>query len=245
MTVPELPYGKYDVTVSNQQKKLVRRMLVRPLIALAPTAGRVGDEVAVTLAGFGASESVLVTFDTGARTRSVVRVRAGANGSATTSFEVPAAIGGSHHVSATDESGHSTYTSFSLLPSLVAQSPVAAGAWNAVTLGGFQAGEIVELRWGSATGVVLKTKVTTATGSGDVNVLIPANSTDGKHSLWAIGDQGTSLRVTVTTFAPAQLPTETATSSPTAIATIQATATPSSAPTENATPQAASPAAGP
>ena len=47
---------------------------------------------------------------------------------ATGPFVVPPSTGGTHRVTGTDDSGHTTYTRFETLPSLVAQSPVAVGA---------------------------------------------------------------------------------------------------------------------
>jgi hypothetical protein len=205
----------------------------------------VGDTVTVTVKGYGAGQSALVTFDSGAGIRSVVRVRASSTGAATGSFVVPASTRGSHRAIGTDDSGHSTSTRFDTLPSLVAESPIAAGAVSPVTLRGFVAGETVELRWGSSTGSVLTTKVVTASGSGAITVLIPTGTADGKHSLWAVGNLGTAIRVTVTTFTVAEVPTSTPNSTATATAidspTGEATATivePTPSPTETATNEA-------
>jgi hypothetical protein len=175
--------------------------------------------VTVSLRGFGASESVLVTFDTGNGTRSLVRVRASSLGIATAQITIPPSTRGLHRVTGQDDAGHTSYAHFRVQPSMIADSPVAAGDWSAVTLRGFLTGETVELRWGSETGAILRTKVVTASGSGTVNVLIPADSTDGNHSLWAVGNGGTRVRVTVTTLGAAEDPTATATSSPEPTAT--------------------------
>jgi subtilisin len=240
LTVPDLPYGRYDVTVVNHRKTLKSRILVRPLILLGSQSGKVGSSLAVTLKGFGAGESILLTFQIGTTARSVLRVRASANGVASGTFVVPSAALGNHRVTATDDSGHTTYVSFEVRPSLVAESPVAAGDYSSVVIRGFRSAETVELRWGSSTGAVLRTKSLTANGSGEVNVLIPANTTDGTHSLWAVGNLGTSLRVTVSTFGASEAPTPTApaTTTPSATATAPPTATPApteSQPTETAT----------
>jgi subtilisin family serine protease len=236
--MPDLPYGKYELRVTNHQKVLKQRILVRPLITLSQQSGYVGNTVAVTLKGYGAAESVLITFDSGAGVRSVVRVRASSTGVASTSFIVPPSTRGSHRVAATDDSGHTTSVTFETRPSLVAESPVAAGEYSAVTLRGFMAGETVELRWGSSSGGVLRTKVVTASGSGATTVLIPATSTDGKHSLWAVGDQGTAVRVTVLTVVVTSepSPSATATVAPTETPTVLASPTETPAPTETATP---------
>jgi subtilisin len=234
--VPELPYGKYEIRVTNHQKVLKDRILIRPSVTLSSSTGRVGDTVTVTLRGYGAGQSVLVTFDSGAGIRSVVRLRASSTGAATGAFVVPPSTRGSHKVTGADDSGHTTYTRFETLPSLVAESPVAADATSAVTLRGFMAGEVVELRWGSSTGSVLNTKVVTASGSGATTVLIPVGAADGKHSLWAVGNLGSAVRVTVTTFTAAEEPTRTPTA--TASPTVEATATaepPTAATTETAT----------
>ena len=210
-----MPYGRYWVTASNHRKTLRDRILIRPLLTLDSTSGRVGDVVSVTLKGYGARESVLITFDTGASLRSVARVRASSSGVATTTFIVPPSTRGSHRVTGTDDSGHSTRASFETRPSVNAESPVAAGDYSDVGLLGFRSGEVVEFHWGSATGSILRTKVVTATGSGFVRVPIPEATTDGRHSLWAIGDQGTRVLVSVHTFGAAEEPTATATATPT------------------------------
>ena len=48
--IPELPYGKYEIRVTNHQKTLKDRILVRPSV-LEPAHGEVGDTVTVTLPG--------------------------------------------------------------------------------------------------------------------------------------------------------------------------------------------------
>lgn len=231
--IPDLPYGKYQITVSNHRKTLRDRLLIRPYLSLETQSGRVGTRVGVNLHGYGAGESVLITFDSGNGLRSVARVRASSTGNAATSFVVPPSTRGSHRVSGTDDSGHSTYRQFQTIPSVVAESPVAAGEYSDVTLRGFVAGEVVELRWGSATGGVLRTKVVTASGSGFVRAPIPESTNEGKHSLWAVGNRGTSVRVTVSTFTVAEAPTPTA--SPSSSPTPVISATISITPTEQAT----------
>jgi hypothetical protein len=235
--MPELPYGKYELRVTNHQKVLKQRILVRPSILLSRQSGYVGDTVAVTLTGYGAGQSVLVTFDSGAGVRSVVRVRASSSGVASTSFVVPPSTRGSHRVSATDDSGVATFVTFVTRPLMNAGSEPQAGQLSGVILTGFASGEVVELRWGSSTGGVLKIKVVTASGSGMTTIRIPATATDGKHSLWAVGDQGTAVRVTVTTFGGTTEP------SPSPAATVAAepsgTPTEQPSPTESATPEPA------
>jgi hypothetical protein len=211
ITVPDLPYGRYKVEITNHRKTVTDTILVRPKVLLSAPSGTVGQSVSVSLRGYGASESVLITFETGNGVRSLVRVRASSLGVATALFVVPPSTRGPHRVTATDGAGHSTYAHFTVQPSMTADSPVAAGEWSAVSLRGFRAGESVDLHWDSADGAVIRTKLVTATGSGDVNVRIPADSTDGAHSLWAVGGAGTQVRVTVSSFSAAADPTPTVT----------------------------------
>ncbi|MDQ2682122.1 MAG: S8 family serine peptidase, partial [Chloroflexota bacterium] len=243
--LPDLPYGKYTVTVTNERKTLTDRILVRPSLVASDREVRVGDTVSLTLRGFGANESVLITYDTGAGVRSVARVRADASGKASGTVIVPPSTAGYHRVTAADGAGHSTVVTIRTLPSLAAPSLVEAGTWLPVKLRGFSGGENVDLRWGSATGPILRTKGVTASGSGDVNVLIPADSTNGKHSLWAVGSNGNAVRLTVSTFGqavdpdPSPTPTlaePTVTSEPTEAATQAPTETATGAPpTETST----------
>ena len=121
-------------------------------MTLSKRTGQVYDSVTVTLSGYGAGQSVLVTFDSGAGIRSVVRVRASSTGVATTSFVVPPSTRGTHKVAATDDAGHTTSVSFETRQRVEAGSPAEAGQFSGVGLTGFAGGEIVELRWGSSTG---------------------------------------------------------------------------------------------
>ena len=198
--IPDMPYGKYEISATNNRKILTDRILIRPLLTMSDRSATVGETVSVNMRGFGAGESILLTMDTGAGSRSLVRVRASKAGVASPSFVVPSSTAGTHKVSAIDDSGHSASISLTVNPSMSVATSVEAGGWTPVLLSGFESAEVVDLRWGSATGDILRTKVVTATGSGSVNVQIPADATNGKHSLWAIGNGGNQVRVTVNTF---------------------------------------------
>ena len=202
-----LAYGGHRISVRNNRKSLSDSFLVRPAVAVSASSVIVGQAVTVALSGYTAGSSVLVTLDTGNGARSLTRVRVDGTGAGSSVVVIPAAAGGSRRVTALDSAGVSTYSHLSIRPTLSAGSPVVAGDWDPVVLRGFHSGESVDLHWGSQTGAVLKTKVTTGTGSGDLNIQIPAVTDPGKHSLWAVGTSGTALRITVSTTSQASEPT--------------------------------------
>jgi subtilisin len=242
-----LAYGGHRISVRNNRKSLSDTFLVRPAVTVSTSSVIVGQAVTVALTGYTAGSSVLVSLDTGNGARPLTRVRVDDSGAGSSIVVIPTAAGGSRRVTALDSTGVSTYTHVSIRPTLWAGSPVVAGAWDPVVLRGFHSGELVDLRWGSQTGTFLRSKVTTATGSGDLNIQIPAATVPGKHSLWAVGASGTALRITVNTTGQASDPTpsptptaiETATEiGPSPTATETATSAATSTATETQTPLA-------
>ncbi len=168
--------------------------------------------------GFGTSESVLLSFDTGAGTRSLVRVQMSqATGSANTSFVVPASTDGKHRVSATGNKSSSTYSNFVTRPSayLIAE-PRNRMRLVRVQLLGFAAAETVTARFDSQYGAQLGSLTTSATGSGSVSVRIPGSTSPGTHYLWLLGSDGNNVRVTLSVgSASVPTPEPTASSTPT------------------------------
>ncbi len=238
VTLDDLPYGVHRITVTNHRKTLTDDFLIRPKITLSSTSGEAGDQVGVSLSGYTAGSSVLVQMDTGNGTRSLVRLRADANGAASGSIVIPPAAGTTRKISASDDAGVTTSVSFVITPTVTASDSATPGDWLALSLRGFRSGDTVDLRWETSGGTVLRTKVVTATGNGDVNVKIPADATTGSYTIWATGSYGTRANVIVSVVAGAGEVTPTATATATQIepsATIAPSETATSVPTETAT----------
>jgi hypothetical protein len=220
--VPETTAGSHTITVSNGQRTRGAKLRVNPLITLLSTSGTVGSTVGAQLRGFGAGESVLVTFDTGGGVRSLARVSTSSKGSGDISFIVPASARGKHRVSASGSAGNGTYTTyFTRQSAWVSSGTPAPGRLVRVQIRGFGAGEPVEVRFDAPDAIALGSVTASATGSGSVAVRIPSDSPEGSHDLWLVGSQGTSARVPLT-ITMAERPTPTATFPPEPTMTIPA-----------------------
>jgi hypothetical protein len=214
--------------VSTGQRTVAKTIEIEPSISLDHAIGTVGEPVNVQLRGYGAGESVLVTFETGGGTRSMVRVTASlASGSADTSFVVPGSTHGKHRVLATGSIGNLAYASFWTRQSAWVSSGVPEpGRLVRIQCRGFVAGEQVEFRFDRQSGVELGSMVATDTGGGSLAVRIPASVPEGTHYVWLIGNRGTSARVSLIVSAaieptptPTVAPTEAGTSTPVPVAT--------------------------
>ena len=228
-SVSGLAYGTHTFKVTNNRKSVSDDFLVRPLVTLNRSTVTVGALVSVRLTGFSASSSTVIAIDTGNGRRSLVRVTTDSRGAASATITVPPAASGYRHVSAIDGAGVTTYRNLRITPSMTTSGSVVAGDWTAISLRGFGSGESVDLRWGSASGIILRTKSVTGSGSGDVNVPIPADATTGSHSLWAIGSAGSAVRVTINTVGEASDSTASPTATAKASLTVTATASPTTA----------------
>ena len=238
ITLEDLPYGNHTLKVTNHRKTLTDTFLIRPKIETSPTSTVGGGTVQVALSGYSAGSSILITIDTGNGTRDLLRVRADASGQALVDVTIPPAAGPSRKITATDAAGVTTAISLGIYPTVVSAGSGEPGEWLALTLRGFRSGDTVNLRWESASGTVLRTKVVNATGSGDVNVKIPADASDGSHTIWAVGSYGTRASVTVSIVGGATDPTATATATASATATEAApTVTVTVPPTVTETPE--------
>jgi subtilisin len=247
-TIPEMTNGHYKLTVSTGQKQVSATIKVAPLIALEVTSGPVGETVNVQLCGFGDRESVLISFDTGPVTRSMVRVTISQTGSADVSFVVPPSTGGRHRVTATGNKGNSTYASFVTRASAyVSDGLPEPGRLVRVQFRGCEGGEGIEVRFDMQSGPVLGSATASSTGSGSIAVRIPSDSSSGAHYLWLLGDAGNEIRVPLTlseASLPTPSPTLTATpvSSETSVPTEESptetsTIAPTAIPTDPVTPE--------
>ncbi|MDQ2684091.1 MAG: S8 family serine peptidase [Chloroflexota bacterium] len=225
-TVPASVSSSYPVTVSTGQRTVKDTLRIRPTVRLSITAGPVGETVQARLRGFGASESVLLTIDTGAGSRSLVRVTtSAATGSANVTFDIPASTDGKHRVDAVGNKGTSAYTYYVTRPSAY----VSAGTPQPdrlvrLQMYGYSGGETVQARFDTQGGEDLGSVTLSATGSGSISVRIPANTSAGSHFVWLVGDDGNRIRVPLAVSqADEPDPLATATLTATATATSEAT----------------------
>lgn len=214
-TVPATASELREMTVSNGQKSVTALIDINSLVKLDVTSGPVGQTVNVRLRGFGNAESVVIWFDTGASTRSMVRVSASVKtGSADTSFVVPASTDGKHRVSAVGNKGSSTYTSFATNPSAsVITGTPEPGTLVRLQYLGYVAGEGIDVWFDAQEGPSLGGATASSTGSGSIAVRIPVETSNGQHYLWVIGNAGNRVRVALN-VAGAGVPTPDASVSP-------------------------------
>ena len=227
--IPSIPRGSYAITVTSEQKQLRRTIRVLPYFRVSPTAGGVGSTVSVSLKGFLAGESVLITFDAGSAIRRPARVTTSASGAATATFAVPVSVGGARTVSATGSRGTTASTTFTVKPTArISDSSLAEEQSAVLTVRGYDAGEVVTFRWDAVDGPKLGTKQTTGTGSGIATLALPADAATGNHRIYAVGNGGhtASVGLSVTIAEEPTTPTATATLAP-----------PEASPTEAASPE--------
>jgi hypothetical protein len=200
-----------------------------PSLAISPRRGVVGTVAQVTLRGFSASEQIDVRFyKSGQSGTSVGVVGAGANGSGTTSFAIPATTYGSHEIRATGlSSGVAVRSTVIVTPSMKI-SPVESGAGSSVgvSLRGFAAGETVHFSLDGVDANVGEavTSYSGSTSARYTRITIPAELAAGTYTVTAIGDESrsvvrTQIKVTVPEASEDPVPTPTVESTATATAT--------------------------
>jgi hypothetical protein len=238
VTVPAATRGYHTIAVVSESQRAETRFSVRPSVALSKRSGVVGDGVRVTLRGFAAEESVLITFETGTGVRQPARVRmSAATGSGSVVVAVPATAAGRWAVGAEGSRGNATSTSFVVVPSIRAR--LASADAIDVELRGFRAGETIAVKWDDPAGTLVSTQAL-ASGSKNLRVAVPPGSSDGDHILRAHGTTH-DVSTVVALNAPAAVPSATATATPTTTATVTptstetATAQPTAKPTETPT----------
>jgi len=97
--VPVMPSGTYNVGVDDSDGNTAKaEFTVRAGVSLSQSMGNVGTTVAVSGIGFTVDEVVTIKYDDA----QVATAVAGVNGACSTSFDVPASIGGNHIVTASD-----------------------------------------------------------------------------------------------------------------------------------------------
>jgi len=97
--VPVMLSGSYDVEVEDSDGNTAKaEFTLRAGVSLSQSTGNVGTTVAVSGIGFTVDEVVTIKYDDA----QVATAVAGVNGACSTTFDVPASIGGNHIVTASD-----------------------------------------------------------------------------------------------------------------------------------------------
>jgi len=168
--------GNYDTTPFTIAEK----------ITITPTSGTSGTTVTVSGTGFSASRPITIQYNTVPVTTSPAAIYTDANGSFTTSFNVPTGAAGTYSVVATDGI-YSTSASFTATTdATISQttSEASPGYVNmelTITGTGFKPNATVTITY-TTEPVVLKTVTADASGAFSVIITIPA-SIGGTHTI--------------------------------------------------------------
>jgi hypothetical protein len=129
-TVPAGPARTVQVSASDGTNLASTSFKLIATIGLTPTTGKVGTPITIEGSGFNANRQVILTFDD----YQVRQVSTDSLGSFTTNFDVPAAIGGQHPVTAND-GVRSVSATFTVASNLVV-TPNSGKVGTPVTVGG-------------------------------------------------------------------------------------------------------------
>ena len=113
--VPEMPAGKYSVTVEGEQTKKEDiselSFEIKPDIVLSPDEGHVGIDLTVTGRGFAANEDVTIKYDASQKATTSTNANGSFSG---VSFSAPESIYGAHQVTAEDAVGNNATAIFTM-----------------------------------------------------------------------------------------------------------------------------------
>ncbi len=155
-----------------------------PGCTIGASAGVVGSSLSVTCSAMTPTETVRVYWDSDGATAKV-SIFIASNGSGTSTFTVPDAVGGAHQVLFTGTASGSLPTkTFTITPSLkLSPTSGKVGAFFTATLTGNGANEPIELRFDGAT---IATGTSSALGKATISATIPDGAA-GSHTLMEIG----------------------------------------------------------
>jgi len=129
-TVPQIPGGNYTVNISTANESVITWFVVNPVISLNTNSYHVGDTVAVTGTGFGASRNVTIQLDS----TTVVTTTTNGNGVFSAAFNVPPSQGGVHSVTAADGINYLS-VNLTVIPTII-MSPATAHIDDVITITG-------------------------------------------------------------------------------------------------------------
>jgi hypothetical protein len=193
LTVPEASAGPHDVQAKGSASgaSATASFTVVPSVALSMTSGKPGTSSTATLKGYSPGETVTLAWhDTASATTTLGTVTVNALGTGKLTFVAPDAAKGVHALDATGALGNQASASFTILHSLT-MTPTSGqvGAPVTLTLRGYGANEVVELRWYEGTSgasSLVGSVAVGADGRATLTVNIPT-AANGLHKLEAVG----------------------------------------------------------
>jgi hypothetical protein len=201
--VPAATIGKHKVEAvgTGASTGPIGYLTVNPTLILTPSAGGPGATVNVTLAGYGAAETVtLKWYTTATAATGVATASTSATGSASASFAVPAGSpDNAYTVEGVGSASKGKATAVFTVGAAVSPPPNPAvasctlapasgpvGVVTRVTCANFGSSETVRIYWDSTTTSARASMFTSATGGGYVNLSIP-DAVGGAHQVVALG----------------------------------------------------------
>ena len=174
-TIPNMPAGTYQATVSNGPKMVTKNVKIVSSISVNRTSAPVGETVTVTLRGFGKGETVTIKFGSktmGTKTVSSSGVR-------------PVLVRDSddHRRELRGDGDRTNEQRPRSIEGrrqrLVAIGSPAPGSTVYVSYRGFKSGEVIQYLYDSQSGPIINTptEIASTSGSGDDSITIPALST--------------------------------------------------------------------
>ena len=247
VTIPETIFGSHSIVARGDTsgKQENAPFTVRPSLTRVPTSGQPGTSVTVTMRGFGANESVSLTWDSPSG-RSLGSVTTNAIGTATRVITIPAATVGSH-----DYTGVGSRTGARAYGAIYVEAggavPTATPARTPTPIATPTRTPVATATSTTTPGSGSGTAVVSGTGGGGVNCRSTASTTG---SVIVVLAEGAIVQLNGTAqggwqpvlcggrsgFVSAQYLTITATPTRTPVATATATRTPIRTPTVAATP---------
>jgi hypothetical protein len=157
--------------------------------SVSPAAGPVYTRIALTCAGFQPGESISVRWD-GAQ---VTTFTANSSGGGTVRFSAPRSTTGRHLIKAVGEESSAPSDGFRIRPSISTSPRLgSSGQTISVTLRGFAAGEVINIRFRTAPGssrTVAKGIVASSTGTAGDALIVPMGG-EGGYTVEAWGSAG-------------------------------------------------------
>lgn len=188
-----------------------------PAMSLSPaTITSLPGTTSATLTGFAASETVTFRLDSASGTvltTSPATTTTSASGGATATVTIPSGTtSGAHTVYATGAGGLSATAALTVtLPTpavtLTATTFATLPGTTTATVAAFGASEPVTFRLDSSSGTSLGTATANASGAGSGSITIPAGTTSGAHTVYAVGGAGSSATQAITVSALGASPT--------------------------------------
>ena len=179
--VPSVAAGAHTITVSDaEQHSAAGSFTVTAKLAVTPSTGTVGTQIAIAGSGFTPNAPVSIFWDNAALTPAV-NIIASATGTLSTTITAPSSAKGNHTVRASDTGGSTASATFIISPKITLNP--ASGVYGdtiTITFTGFSAtSSVTEVKIYSGSTFSILTTVpaapqTDATGSASVKFTVPS-----------------------------------------------------------------------